>query len=223
MKDGDFAEVDFTGKADGQVFETTVAEDAKKAGFFDEKRVFKPVLVVAGKKMLVPGLDEEVLKSEASVLKTITLSPEKAFGQRNQELVRLISLSKFQEQGITPVPGMSLDIDNMPARIVSADGGRVKVDFNHPLAGKTVEYSFKINKIYSDAVSKVDSVAQNLFAGTGVSAKLDGSTARFFVPASVRKDGAFLQQKLKALELLLGFVVEVKKVVFEEEYAVAEQ
>src|SRR3989338_4917775 len=50
VKEGDFAEVDFTGKTDGAVFETTLEAEAKKAGFNDANRVFKPVLVVAGKK-----------------------------------------------------------------------------------------------------------------------------------------------------------------------------
>ena len=223
MKEGDFAEVDFTGKTDGTVFETTLAEEAKKSGVYDEKRsrVFKPVLIVAGQKMLVPGLDAEILKSgESDGSKTITLNPEDAFGLRKPEMVRLISLSKFQAQGITPTPGMTLDIDDMPARIISADGGRVKVDFNHPLAGKTVEYSFKINKVYADALSKVQAVASNLFAGTGVAAKLGGATARFFVPSGGRKGSPFLEQKFRSIELILAFVPEVKKVVFEEEYAV---
>jgi len=220
VKEGDFAEVDFTGKTDGAVFETTLEAEAKKAGFNDANRVFKPVLVVAGKKMVVPGLDGEILKSGEGDSKTITISPEQAFGPRNQEMVRLISLSKFQEQGITPAPGMTLEIDNMPARIVSTEGGRVKVDFNHPLAGKTVEYSFKINKVYSDAASKAGAAAKNLFSGTDVTAKVDGSTARFSVPSNVRKDAPFLEQKYRAIELLLAFAPEIKKVVFEEEYAV---
>ncbi len=223
VKDGDFAEVDFTGKTDGRVFETTLADEAKHAGFNDPNRVFKPVLVVAGKKMLVPGLDEEILKSAEGESKTISLTPDKAFGARNAEMVRLISLSKFQEQGITPVPGMTLEIDNMPARIISADGGRVKVDFNHPLAGKAIEYSFKVGKVYADAASKVGAAAKNLFSGTGVTAKLDGTVAKFSVPSSVRKDTAFLEQKYRAIELLLAFAPEIKKVVFEEEYAATEQ
>ncbi|MEM4254851.1 MAG: peptidylprolyl isomerase [Candidatus Norongarragalinales archaeon] len=219
MKEGDFAEVDFTGKTDGRVFETTLAEDAKKAGLYDEKRVFKPVLIVAGKRMLVSGLDDEIVKAGENGSGAITLAPEKAFGQRNPNLVRLISLSKFQEQGITPAPGMTLEIDNMPARVVSAEGGRVKVDLNHPLAGKTIDYSFAVKKVYADASSKVQAVASNLFSQTGVSAKLDGPTARFFVPAGVRKDAAFLEQKFKSIEMLLAFAPEVKKVVFEEEYS----
>lgn len=221
MKEGDFAEVDFTGKTGGSVFETTVADEAKKAKLFDENRLFKPVLVVAGKKMVVPGLDEELLKLNGSEgAKSVTLTPDKAFGERNQELVRLIPLSKFKEQGIDPAPGMSLDIDNMPARIVGVEGGRVRVDFNHPLAGQTVEYSFKVNKVYSDAASKVSALVSNFFPDTAVSGKLDGSAARFNVPVGVRKDDFFLQQKFRTIEMLLAFVPEVKKVVFEEEYAV---
>ncbi len=224
MNEGDFAEIDFTGKTGGAVFETTSAEEAKKAGAFDPNRTFRPVLLVAGKKMVVPGLDEEILAADAgSAPKTVTLPPEKAFGERKQELVRLIPLSKFKEQGVEPSPGMTLDVDGMPARIMGVEGGRVRVDFNHPLAGQAVEYSFKVNKVYPDAQSKIEAVVSNFFAGTSVSGKLDGAgTARFTVPAAVRKDEFFIQQKYRTVELLLAFVPDVKKVVFEEEYAVVQ-
>lgn len=223
LKEGDFAELDFTGKTGGAVFETTSAEEAKKAGAYDESRPFRAVLVVAGKKMVVPGLDDELLKANAGdAVKTVTLTPDKAFGERKPEMVRLIQLAKFKEQGVDPVPGMSLDVDGMPARIVGVEGGRVRVDFNHPLAGQTVEYSFKVNKVYSDSQSKISAVSANFFTGTSVTAKLVGDTARFFVPAGVRKDELFIQQKYRTVELLLAFVPDVKKVVFEEEYAVVQ-
>ncbi|MFH1056530.1 MAG: peptidylprolyl isomerase [Candidatus Micrarchaeota archaeon] len=219
MKEGDFVELNFTGKVNGKVFETTIAEEAKKAGFYDEKRVFKPVLIVAGKKMIVPGLDEEVLNaSEGNGFKSVSLSPEKAFGLKKPELLRLIPISKFKEQGIEVAPGLPLDIDGMPARVVAVEGGRVRVDFNHPLAGQNVEYSFKVEKVYSDSASKLQSAAKYFFE-SGVSAKLDGSTARFSVPASARKDAVFLDAKFRAIDLLLNFVPDVKSVFFEEEYS----
>lgn len=218
MKEGDFAEIDFTGKTEGKIFETTSAQEAKDGGVFDDKNTYGQVLVVAGKKMLVPGLDEEVLKGKEGDAKNISLTADKAFGARNADLVRLIPSSKFKEQGIGPVQGMSIDVDGMPARVLGVEGGRVRLDFNHPLAGQNVDYSFKIGKTYSDAQSKVSAVAKNFFPNSGVTAMLNATVARFSIPIGVRKDGVFIQQKYRAIDVLLSFVPEIKKVVFEEEY-----
>ncbi|HIH20491.1 TPA: peptidylprolyl isomerase [Candidatus Micrarchaeota archaeon] len=219
MNEGDFTEVEFTGKANGSVFETTSADEAKKAGIFEENRPYGPVLAVAGKKMLVPGLDEEIVKAKEGDSKSISLTPEKAFGPRNADLVRLIPSSKFKEQGIGPTPGMSIDVDGMPARVVGVEGGRVRLDFNHPLAGMNVDYSFKIVKTYTGTQDKVSALVKNFFPNAGVTTKLEGQTARFLIPSGVRKDAAFVQQKYRTVELLLSFVTDLKKVVFEEEYA----
>ncbi len=221
MQNGDFVELDFTGKANGRVFDTTSAEEAKKNGVFNEKNSYGPVLVVVGKGMLVPGLDEEVLKTGEGDSKTVSVPAEKAFGERKADFVRLIPLSKFKGQDVAPSVGMSLEVDGMPARVVGVDGGRVRLDFNHPLAGQALEYSFKIVKVYSNPAGKVTAVVSNLFKGvSGVSGELTGDKAFFVIPSKVRKDAVFLQQKFKAIEFLLGFVPEVKKVVFQEEYAV---
>jgi len=85
MQNGDFVELDFTGKANGRVFDTTSAEEAKKNGVFNEKNSYGPVLVVVGKGMLVPGLDEEVLKTGEGDSKTVSVPAEKAFGERKAE------------------------------------------------------------------------------------------------------------------------------------------
>ncbi|HLC38127.1 MAG TPA: hypothetical protein VJI71_01610, partial [Candidatus Norongarragalinales archaeon] len=176
---------------------------------------------VVGKGMLVPGLDEEVLKTGEGDSKTVSVPAEKAFGERKADFVRLIPLSKFKGQDVAPSVGMSLEVDGMPARVVGVDGGRVRLDFNHPLAGQALEYSFKIVKVYSNPAGKVTAVVSNLFKGvSGVSGELTGDKAFFVIPSKVRKDAVFLQQKFKAIEFLLGFVPEVKKVVFQEEYAV---
>jgi len=45
-------------------------------------------------------------------------------------------------------------------RVQSIDGGRVRVDFNHELAGKTIEYDIKVKEIIKDEVEKVKSMIQ---------------------------------------------------------------
>jgi len=219
IKANDFVEIEYTGrlKEGDIVFDTTDADVAKAHSL--PKAMYGPVVVVVGQGQLLKGLEAQLIGKEPGSY-AIELAAEHAFGKKNAKLIQLVPAKKFLEQKIQPVPGLQINIDDMICVVRQVTGGRVMVDFNHPLAGRSVEYSFKVNQVHSDAASKVQAVASNYFAGTGVSAKVDGSTARFFVPAGVRKDSAFLEQKFKTIELVLAFVPEVKKVVFEEEYSV---
>jgi FKBP-type peptidyl-prolyl cis-trans isomerase 2 len=90
--------------------------------------------------------------------KIVELPADKAFGERNPEFVRLIPLSIFKENGVDPIPGRYVTINNVSGRVVSVDGGRVKIDFNHPLAGKKVEYELEIKGEIKDTDEKVRAI-----------------------------------------------------------------
>ncbi len=203
---GDFISLEFAGKIEGKVFESSGS---------------KPVLVVAGKGLVVKGLDEALVGSKAAEKRSIKIPKEKAFGDRNQELVRLVSLQKFKEQGITPVPGLVLEIDGARARVQSVSGGRVRVDFNHDLAGLDVEYDFEVKKVFRSPTEKIEAMRENLLGQFDAKATLEGETVRVSVPAKARKDADFIGGKLRFISQALQFVPEAKKVVFEEEYALA--
>ncbi len=70
--------------------------------------------------------------------------PAKGFGFRNPKLIRILPISKFIENKINPVPGAYFEIDGREAKVQSVSGGRVRVDFNNPLAGKQLVYKIKI-------------------------------------------------------------------------------
>ncbi len=204
---GDLVELEFAGKADGKVFESS------QAG--------KPVLVAAGKGQVVRGLDEALVGARAGEKRVARIPKEKAFGERNPELVRLVSLQKFAEQGIKPQPGLVLEIDGARARVQSASGGRVRVDFNHDLAGLDVEYDFEVKRVFRAAPEKIEALAEDLLKPFEAKAVFDaaGGAVRISVPVKARKDADFIMRKLRFIAQALQFVPEAKKVVFEEEYA----
>ena len=148
----DWIEIDYTCRIidTNEIFDTTLKEVAEKAGIANEKKEFKPLTICVGENFVPAGLDEYLIGKEVGFQGKIALKPEKAFGFKNPKFVTLISRNKFLEQGIEPVAGLNVVVDGLMGRILTVTGGRVLVDFNHPLAGKDVEYEFKINRKVED-------------------------------------------------------------------------
>lgn len=143
----DFIEVDYTGTlADGTIFDTTLERVAHTIPGHNHGAVFKAAVVCVGEKQLLPGLDEAFVGKEVGKEYTVHLSTEKAFGKRDIKKVRLIPMSTFKEHKVAPQVGLSLDVDGERGVVSRVAGGRVLVNFNHPLAGVDVVYTFTIKR-----------------------------------------------------------------------------
>lgn len=148
IKEGDWVELDFVGKVKrtGQIFDLTKEDIAKKEGLYQDNQEYKSLKVRIGSRHLLEGLDIFLLGKKIESNYTVDLKPEKAFGKRNPKLIQLTSLSKLKKKGINPVPGMPLNIDGAMATVRSISGGRVIIDFNHPLSGKELSYEVWVKK-----------------------------------------------------------------------------
>jgi len=166
IKKNDFIEIEFTGKITDtdEVFDTNIKADAEKAGL-DTKNI-KPFILSVGHKMLPDGFDEDLEGKETGKTLTIELKPEQAFGKRNPQMIKMVPTKHFQEQKINPERGMQLNLDGQLTRVLSSSGGRTLVDFNNPLAGKNITYSYKINKKVTDQKEKINALQDFLFKKT---------------------------------------------------------
>jgi len=160
IKKGDFIEIDFIGKIkeSNTIFDLTEESEAKKHDLYNPKQIYKPIVLCIGENEIIKGLDEELIDKEPKKSYSIELSPEKAFGKKNPKLIKLIPASAFKKQNITPFPGLQLNMDGIVGTVRAVSGGRIIVDFNHPLAGKNLIYEIKINKIITDDKEKVESI-----------------------------------------------------------------
>jgi FKBP-type peptidyl-prolyl cis-trans isomerase SlyD len=201
----DFVELEFTGKVkDGEIFDTNIKADADKIGM---KEVF-PLIIAVGKQMALKGLDKELEGKEIGKQYSYELTPEEAFGKRDKSMVRMIPLKVFIEQKIMPERGMQLSLDGMLVRVLSVSGGRVLVDFNNPLAGKQVVYSFSIKRKVEDIKEKVDAVQEFFFRRKFVF-DIDGKTINFKVPEHA---GSFITMFEKQFEDILGMKIKATEV-----------
>ncbi len=157
LSKNDFVIVDYTVKVKetGEVVDTTSEEEAKKAKIYDPNRVYEPALVIIGEGRFVKGFEEELMNSDVGTEKEIEVPPEKAYGSRDPNKVKVFSLRELVRAGITPEPGKTIEIGGSIGTVRSISGGRVLVDFNHPLAGKTLIVKFKVLKKIEDPLEKI--------------------------------------------------------------------
>ena len=148
IKDGDFIEIDYVGrdKETGAVFDLT-REDVAKAEKIEAQGVeYGPVTVVVGARHVIPGLDKKLPELAVGDKKNVPITPEDGFGVRNPSLVELMPRRVFKKERINPIPGLPVRLGNRRGVVKTVSGGRIQVDFNHPLAGKELDYEVEIHK-----------------------------------------------------------------------------
>ncbi len=195
MQKGDFIRISYVGR----VKETDEVFDKGER-----------IPIVAGEGFVISGLDEAILGMSVGERKIVEIPPEKAFGKRDPNLVKLIPLSDFKKNDITPYPGMVVKADNFYGRVLSVGSGRVKVDFNHPLAGKVLEYEVEINEKIESGEEKVKALLEFFTGMKEAEVKLNENTAELKVKRQIPEH---VKQRLStAIKQYVG----VKEVVISE-------
>lgn len=150
---GDSVVVEFTGRtADGTVFDTSREAVAEEAGLTEVQpdREFGPLTVEVGAGQVIEGLEDSLIGLEDGASPTVTVPPEKAYGEWREEHVHEYDAEEFDEivGDQTPAAGDYVQTeDGGLAEIVHADDDVVRVDFNHELAGERLEFDVEIVEV----------------------------------------------------------------------------
>jgi FKBP-type peptidyl-prolyl cis-trans isomerase 2 len=218
---GDLVLAEFSGwiQDSDELFDTTDEALAKEKDLFDEKMVYGPQPLIVGKERLFPGLDEHMLEAEVGKEYELVISPEKGAGPRDPKLVELHPMREFLKQDIEPHVGMEVTIRNRRATIVAMTAGRVRIDFNNRLAGRTLKYKYKIVK----KPTKPKEIAELLLKmsyGTaeGFEVEHHGHDYKVKLPDSCKYDQKWLLTKYRVVTDLRD-VLDAETVSFVEEYA----
>jgi peptidylprolyl isomerase len=133
IKKGDKVRVKYVGKLeDGTVFDRGVTEFEVGEGF------------------IVKGLEEEVVGMEKGEKREITLSPERAFGNRRDGFKKAFSKREFARRQFNKGDPIAIrtksgQIAHCLVEEITED--EMIVDLNHPLAGKTLEFEVEVVKV----------------------------------------------------------------------------
>ena len=165
MKEGNIIAISYTGKVvlSGEVFESTKEKEAIAAGIFSSEQKYEPLVVIVGEGDVLKGIDRALLEMKTGEHRKIVVKPEDGWGDRKPDNIAVVPLQQFREKKISPVPGLVVEINGRQGKVQSISGGRVRVDFNHPLAGKELEYELKVEKEITAAKEQADALYSKYF------------------------------------------------------------
>ncbi|PIE37262.1 MAG: peptidylprolyl isomerase [Gammaproteobacteria bacterium] len=111
----------------------------------------EPVACVVGDGSLLPSFEACVLGLEPGERKQFTLPPEQAFGEVKDDNRQRVPRARFGDD-VPPEPGLVLLFKeasggDVPGVVIAADEEWVMVDFNHPLAGRTLIFDVQLHAI----------------------------------------------------------------------------
>jgi peptidylprolyl isomerase len=106
-----------------------------------------------GAGQLISGFERELVGMILDEEKVFTLTPEKAYGQRDDNLTRDFPKTDIPPE-MNPQVGMTVGLQTpegqqIPARVSHVDDKKVTLDMNHPLAGESLTFEIKVVGISS--------------------------------------------------------------------------
>jgi len=222
---GDVVKLEYDAWVDdsGEMVDTTSAEKAQENGIFNENAVYGPITVLVGAGRIFEGLDEALEGVEVGEEKEIIIPPEKAAGPRDPKLIELFSIREFHKKDIQPQVGMEVNINNRIGTVVAVTAGRVRVDFNRPLAGKTLRYRFRVTEKIEGTEARIKGIIDMDYGNAeSFDVSADGDVITIVLPDVCKYDQKWMMAKYRVVADLREAFGNVT-VRFVEEYAKKEE
>lgn len=164
---GSLVLVDYTARIkDGEVFDTTREPDGKKAGLDSDKK-YGPVLVSVGDRWVLEGFDDALDGAEEGKDISVEVPPAKGFGEVSYSKIRVMRSRKLGDDEEKVSVGDEVQIDGRRGVIRLMASGRIKVDFNHKYAGKTLVYEARVARVLESDGDKISAILDRHFDGAG--------------------------------------------------------
>ena len=116
-----------------------------------------PASFVFGDGSLLPGVEKQLVGLSAGQTGSFRIEPEDAFGQPNPSNVQQFSRGEFGLD-VPLEPGLVLSFadakqQELPGVVSKVEGEWVTIDFNHPLAGRTLIFDVEILAVMAEGAS----------------------------------------------------------------------
>jgi len=120
----------------------------------------EPIQFIQGLGQIIPGLESAVYGLKVGDQKTLTIQPEDAYGEYDPESLQEVNIEEFSEEVPLEV-GTFLDLRDdedevLSAQIIAVDEETITLDFNHPLAGKTLTFKITVTNLRPPTDEELD-------------------------------------------------------------------
>jgi len=110
----------------------------------------QPATFKVGDGNLLPGFEQAIYGLKAGDKRSLSITPEQGFGQGNPQNVQVMPRSQFQDmelsEGLLVIFNDAANAE-LPGVVKAFDDNQVTIDFNHPLAGKSLSFDVEIIEV----------------------------------------------------------------------------
>ena len=198
-------EYDLYNADSGDLIETTREEVAKEHDIHQENRTYTPLVCVVGSGQLIPGFEESLLSAKADTDISLEIAAADAYGEKNSEMIDTMSIDKLLRYVRDPKSlyiGGPVTIDGRTGTLSYLAAGRARIDYNHPMAGRTLKYDYKIVKVITDKKEKVAALLESNTGHEGFEVNFDGDDISIITPEAMLFDTNAAMQKFRIVTVL---------------------
>jgi len=221
MEEGTIIHVDYelyNGET-GTIIETTREEVAKEHEVHQEGRTYSPMVCIVGGGMLIAGFEEALAGAKVGKETECTIAPEDGYGEKDLELIDTVSIDKLLQSVKDPKSlyiGAPVTIGGKQGTLTYLAAGRARIDYNHPMAGKTLKYSFKIIAVVEGKEEKVTALLESNTGHTDFGVEFTGDDLAITLPQSMLFDTNAAMLKFRLVTTIRDAITDVSKVSFVE-------
>ena len=150
IEEGDTVTIEYSGWIkDGTLFDTSRRAVADEYGLSDLEpdRTYSPLTVTVGNGDVVSGLERALIGMDIGQTRMVSVRPEDAYGSTDLEKIETYDRQDINAlfDDVTIEPGIFVQTaDGNSGKIVAVSKDSVRIDFNHPLKGKTLVFDIEI-------------------------------------------------------------------------------
>ena len=220
MEDGAIIHVDydlFSGET-GDLIETTREEIAKEYEMHQEGRNYSPMVCIVGTGNLIAGFEAALKEAKVGKEVEVEIAPADAYGEKDASLVETISIDKLRRAVQDPNSlylGAPVNINGRQGYLSYLAAGRARIDYNHPMAGKTLKYVFTVIKEVKGKEDKVLGLLESNTGHSGFEVSFKGDDLSIILPQAMLFDTNAAMLKFRLVTMIRD-AVECGKVSFVE-------
>ena len=176
------------------------------------------MITVVGEGRLIAGFEAHLSDAEADNEYTFDIEPADGYGDRDASLVETISQNVLLRSVGDPnmlAIGAPVEIGGRNGILQMLRAGRARIDYNHPLAGTTLRYTYTIVKVVEDRTERVTTLLQMNTGRSDFEVEFDRDDVTITLPDSIAYDQNWAYAKFSLVRALREHL-EVGTVVFRE-------